>query len=93
MKIKKLEKKIWDIEGFAVVIRHPDGTNVHGALEVKQPYSYERAAKNDWTVAKWKSHRFGLHLPQFIVDVLNGDGHDVAGNTRLGTVRDSYEED
>jgi hypothetical protein len=29
-KVKNVEKQIWDIESFAVEIRHKDGRDVHG---------------------------------------------------------------
>jgi hypothetical protein len=29
-KVKNVEKQIWDIEGFDVVIRHKDGGDVRG---------------------------------------------------------------
>ena len=94
MKVKKLEKKIWDVEGFSIIICHPDGSNVHGAMEVAQPYPYQNAGWNDWTIAHWRENRFLKNLPQFTVKVLDGDGNVVEhGLTRLGTVRDSYEEE
>ena len=43
----------------------------------------------DVTVADWKARRSAGIYPGLAIDVL-GDGNAVAGNTKLGTVRDSY---
>jgi hypothetical protein len=32
-KVKNVEKRIWDTEGFAVSIKHPDGRDVRGDLQ------------------------------------------------------------
>ena len=50
----------------------------------------ERMAKNEVTVAGWKARRFAGIYPGLAIDVLDGNGNAVAGNTKLGTVRDSY---
>jgi len=90
-KIKNIEKRIWDVEGFDVRILTSDGRDVRGDLSgVPQYYTYEKAAKNDMTVESWKATRFRPTYPGFDVDVLDGNGESVQGNTKLGTVRDSY---
>ena len=76
-KVKNVEKRIWDTEAFDVIIRHTDGRDMRGD-------------KNDVTVADWKARRFAGIYPGLAIDVLDGDGNAVAGNTKLGTVRDSY---
>lgn len=90
-KIKNIEKRIWDIEGFDVRILTSDGRDVRSDLTgVPHYYDYERAAKNDITVETWRTTRFKVAYPGFDVDVLDGNGESVQGNTKLGTVRDSY---
>lgn len=91
-KVKNVEKKIWDVEGFAVEL-HKGGKNVHGAKKGVPQYDYDRAAKNDMTVSQWSVKRFGQSYPGYEVVVLDGDGKEVPGQTRLGTVRDTYLED
>jgi hypothetical protein len=54
------------------------------------PYSYHRAADNDITVENWKATRFRPSYPGFEVDVVDARGNSVQGNTKLGTVRDTY---
>lgn len=93
-KLKNVEKRIWDTEGFDVTIRHPDGRDMRSDLRgIPQYDGFERMAKNDMTVSDWKDKRFYPRYPGFDVDVLDGDGHAVPGNTKLGTVRDSYAEE
>ena len=91
-KVKNVEKKIWDIEGFVVAF-HQNGKNVHGAKDGIPQYQYSKAAKNDMTVNEWKMKRFGQSYPGYDVVVYDGDGDEVLGQTKLGTVRDTYLED
>jgi hypothetical protein len=93
-KLKNVEKRIWDIEGFDVIIRHADGRDMRGDLTGIPQYShFERMAKNDMTVADWKAKRFAPYYPGFDIDVLDGTGTALPGHTKLGTVRDSYADD
>lgn len=92
-KVKNVEKNIWEVEGFDIQIQHLDGKDVHGAKAGLPTYPYEKQAKNSMTVREWKDKRFGQVYPGYDVAVLDGDGVIVtAGNTHLGTVRDSYSE-
>jgi hypothetical protein len=92
--LKNVEKRIWDVEQFDVIIRHADGRDMRGDKTGLPQYPYERSAKNSITVAEWKETRFFRTYPGFEVDVLDGTGQIVeAGQTRLGTVRDSYSEE
>jgi hypothetical protein len=90
-KVKTVEKKIWDIEGFAVTILHLDGRDVRGDMERLPTYTFERAAKNEMTVTDWKETRFKSIYVGFNVEVLNGNGEVAHGSTKLGNVRDSYD--
>ncbi len=93
-KVKNVEKRIWDTEGFGVIIRHADGRDMRGDKnDLPQYNKFERMAKNDMTVSDWKASRFAGIYPGLDIDVLDGDGNSVAGNTKLGTVRDSYSDD
>lgn len=93
VKVITAEKKIWDIEGFAVEFKKTDGTNVRSDKRNIPQYERKYAAKNSMTVSEWKQKRFNSQYPGFNVDVLDGDGNPVPGQTLLGTVRDSYNED
>ena len=93
-KVKNVEKKIWDVEGFDVTIKHQDGRDLRGDFTGLPQYdNYERQAKNDMTVAEWREKRFYPKYPGYEVDVLDGDGKVTAGNTKLANVRDSYLEE
>ncbi len=91
--LKNVEKRVWDIEQFDVTIRHADGRDMRGDRNGVPMYNYDRMAKNSMTVADWKGQRFNPQYPGFTVDVLDGNGQSVAGNTLLSNVRDSYADD
>jgi hypothetical protein len=92
MKIGTLEMKIARVEGFQVRVRYPDGSNVRSDREGMPPWPYENAARDRWSVARWKQERFVNLYPGFDVAVLDGDGQIVEfGQTLLETVRDSYD--
>jgi hypothetical protein len=90
---KNVEKRIWDTEGFAVVIRHGDGRDMRGDRQGLPPYPYTYSAKNSMTVATWVEQRFNKVYPGFRVDVLDGSAEPANGQTLLSTIRDSYIED
>jgi hypothetical protein len=91
MKIGTLEMKIARIEGFRVRVLS-ENRNVRSDREGMPPWPYENAARDSWTVAKWKQERFVSLYPGFEVDVLDGDGNIVEhGRTLLETVRESYD--
>lgn len=91
--VKNVEKRIWDIEGFAVIIRHADGRDMRGDRTGITMYDFERMAKNSMTISGWKEQRFYPKYPGLEVDVLDAYGIAMTGNTLLSTVRDSYAED
>jgi len=91
-KVKNVEKKIWDVEGFDVCFKY-NGKDVRGDKSGLPQYPYERSAKNDMTVSEYKKQRFDPNFPGFELDVLDGVGNSVTGQTKLSTVRDSYSED
>jgi hypothetical protein len=90
---KNVEKKIWDIEGFAVRIMHSDGRDMRGDRGGIPQYAYERCARNDMTVEGWKNQRFKPSYPGLEVEILDASGETAPGQTKLGTVRDTYLEE
>jgi hypothetical protein len=92
-KVKNVEKRIWDLEEFAVHILHLGGRDVRGDRTGLPQYPYKIQAADDITVEHWKTIRFRRVYPGFEVDVLDGDGRIVHGNTKLETVRESYIEE
>ncbi len=89
--VAKVERKIRRVEGFGVRILHLTGTDVRGDRAGLPQYSYHRAAEKDFTVATWKTRRFLPSYPGFKVDVVDARGNSVQGNTKLETVRASYQ--
>jgi hypothetical protein len=88
--IANVERKIKRVEGFRVRILHLSGADVRGDREGLPQYDYHRAADNDITVETWKETRFRPSFPGFEVDVVDGRGRSVQGNTKLETVRATY---
>lgn len=79
-----------DTEGFNVIITY-NGRDVRSDFTGMPPYGpYERMAKNDMTVSEWKHQRFYPTYLGYDVNVLDGSGNVCNGNTKLGTVRNSY---
>jgi hypothetical protein len=92
-KVNKVEKRIRDVEGFKVRIRHENGRDLRADKKGLPQYPYERKAKKNKTVADWKGDRFSNAFPGYGVDVLDANGVPVKGNTLLATVRKSYNSD
>jgi len=87
--VKNVEKKIWDIQEFDVRFKTLDGKDVRGDKRDMPQYPRKVKSKNDMTVSEWKGG-FRKLYPGYDVDVLDGNGDPVHGSTKLGTVRDSY---
>ena len=88
--IANVERKIRRLEGFDVRILHLRGADVRGDRMGLPQYSFRHAADSHFTVKRWKETRFRPSFPGFEVDVLDGRGRSVQGNTKLSTVRASY---
>lgn len=84
-----LEMWISHVEKFSVSI-NLNGRNVRSDKKNFAPYRWKRAAKSSMTVAEWKKTRFSRWYGPYTVDVLDGYGRKVSGQTTLRTVRSSY---
>ena len=91
--VQFVEKKIRQVEGFNVTIRHLDGRDVRSDRQALPAYPFKNAMKNSANVTKWATTRFRDNYAGFEVDVLRSDGTRVHGRTLLSTVRDTYLED
>ncbi len=89
--VANVERKIRRVEGFRVHILHLHGADVRGDREGLPQYSYHRAAESDITVETWKETRFRPSYPGFDVEVIDRRGSPVQGNTKLDTVRRTYD--
>lgn len=83
----KLERQIETVEGFPVVVRHPNGRDVRSDKAKLPTYPYRRARKELTTVREWKDERFNNVLPGFSIEVLDQEGKRVHGRTLLRTIR------
>ena len=89
--IENVERKIRRVEGFGVRFLYREGIDERGDKMGLPSYPYKHAAANDITVETWKQTRFFATYRGYDVDVLDRRRQPVQGNTRLGTVRNSYE--
>ena len=91
--IKRIENEIREFEGFEVVIRPPSrGAASNGSTKAPSyKRRHQRRARENHTVNDWKRLRFEAGYPDFVVDVLLGDGRVATAKTRLAKVRRSFE--
>jgi hypothetical protein len=82
--------EIFQVEGFRVSLV-PRSTS-RPVLASAAEYHYQRAARDHWSVARWRQERFWPDYPDFDVEVLDNDGRVVHGRTLLSTVRATYEQ-
>lgn len=92
-KLKSVERKIANVEGFEITIKYRGGRDVRSDKDGLPAYEYHNAAKNDFTVAQWREQRFLQRYPGFEVTVWLADGYEADGRMKLATVRDSYLEE
>jgi hypothetical protein len=90
-KLKNVEKKIWEIEGFDVRFTHK-GKDVRGDKKGIPQWEGKNHSRNDMTVKRWKE-KFKQQYPGYDVDVLDGNGDIVKGGMKLYKLRDTYSED
>ncbi len=88
--LKTVERNIGNLEGFDVVIKHPNGRDVRSDKADLPTYSFQKGAKGSMTVSQWQKKRFKQTYPGFRCDVLDAKGKKATGNTLLSKVRESY---
>ncbi len=81
-----------DLENFDVEVLDGQGNAVDPKTNGFAQYNFDRRAKSSMTVSEWKQRRFSPTYPGYSCRVLNGDGSEAHGNTKLVSVRESYEE-
>ena len=85
--VGSVQRQIAKVEGFPVVILHPDGRNVRDDRTRMPGYPFERAMRSSSNVTAWKRRRFYPTYPGFEVEVVGADRRAKHGATLLGTVR------
>ena len=68
-KVKGVEMKVLETEGFAIRIAHPDGKDVRGDKGNLHQYKFEKMAPNDNIAKAWKINRFGKFYARFDAEV------------------------
>ena len=97
--IKTLERQIGTLEGFDVVVLHPDGRDVRSDLGTGSSgrslpsYPFQKAARGNMTVSDWIQGRFWPTYSGWRAEVLFENGEPARGNVLLSNVRASYEDD
>ena len=91
-KLSTIEKEIRDFEGFNVNFLYRNGRNIRSDKKGFLPYktAFSKKAAHSMRVTQWKQNRFEKLYPAYKVNVLYADGNTVRGNTKLGTVRETY---
>lgn len=90
-KVKNIEKKIYDVEGFEVRIKK-DGKDARDDLVLPKQYEAGRMSKNSFSVKEW-TDKFKKQFVGYDVDVMKSNGDKASGQTKLSTVRDTYLDD
>ena len=86
--VKNIERYIYSLEGFEVVIIR-NGKNVRGDASLPKQYEAVRMTRNAFSVSDFRE-KFQRQYAGYSVDVLKGDGTRAPGQMKLSTVRDTY---
>lgn len=89
-KVKNVEKRIEDVEGFAIRIHQRDGRDANDNTKIEPKYHFRKAAPGNFSVKKWTSNRFKCLYTGFDAVVLNGEGEECPGKMMLKNVRATY---
>ena len=85
-------RALGDLEDFDVEVIDKDGKVVDPKKNGFAKFDFEKRAKGSTTVNDWKEKRFKKTYPGYDCRVLQADGTEAHGNTKLETVRGTYEE-
>lgn len=92
-KVKNIEKKIKDVEGFDVSFLNPEtGRNLRGDAELPNQYATKKMTKNSFTVKDYKD-KLRTQYAGYDTVIRKADGSEAAGQMKLSTLRDSYLQD
>lgn len=89
--VKNVEKKIWQLEGFDVAITQ-NGKDVRGDKSNFKQWDGQRQTRNGSTVADFVK-KFEGKYPGYSVKVFHPNGDVAHGSTKLGNLRNGYNED
>jgi hypothetical protein len=85
-------REIAEKEGFDIVVTR-GGKRIDSTENgVMGKYDFDKKLKGSKTVSEWIKERFERTFPGLSCEVLNADGTVAIGQTKLETVRSTYEE-
>lgn len=87
-KVRIVEKRIYDVEGFQVDIIK-NGKDARDDLQLPKQYEAARMTRNSMTVSGWRE-KFKKQYPGLDVIVYKNNGNRASGQSKLSTVRDTY---
>lgn len=87
--VKTVERRISEIENVDVIFLQ-NATDVRSDKILPKQYPYKRGAKNSYTVKDLIDKRLKVEYTGFDFSVLDASGNAVPGQTKLETVRDTY---
>lgn len=90
-KVRYVEQSIYNIEGVTVRFIK-DGKDVRSDASLPVNYKASRATKNASNVTDLKN-KLVKQFPGYDFNVLDGDGNVARGNTLLGNLRDTYDDE
>ena len=85
MKIRDFEEAVYNVERVRIVVRAARGAQV-------EPYHYEAAYPQTNTVRAFLDGRVRPKIGGYEVSVIGPNGVGVPENTKVGSVRDLFEE-
>lgn len=84
-----IEQYIQDMEGFRIKFMK-DGVDVRSDKELDRLWPGQKKSRGDLSVSEWRA-KFSTFYYEYQAQIFMGDGTIVyAGQTKLKTVRDSY---
>lgn len=90
VKLASLEKKIFEVEGFRVLFKQ-NGKKIRKDRAGFAQYPFSRKAAEKMTVREYVEKRLQPHYGGFEIEVIDGKGKKVTGQTTLATLRSSYQ--
>lgn len=91
MDLHEFEEGVFSTEGFKIrVVDQDSGRDIRDDRSGFQKHGYERKARDNWTVDKWKRKRFSVKYSNFDVEVLDSSETSVPGQMKLKNVRSTY---
>ncbi len=87
-KVEFVEKTIFNIEGFNVIIKK-DGKDVRSDASLPSNYRAGKMTKNAASVSYFQE-KWYKQFPGYEIEVLDNEGVEQRGNVLLSTVRDTY---